>query len=103
MMIAMRTVQGAGGALLTPATLGLIGITYAEGHARNRALAAWGAAGSGGLAAGSLLGGVLTSYLGWRWVFFVNVPLACLALAAAGRLLPRDAPRGSATSTWQAG
>ena len=91
MMIAMRAVQGVGGALLTPATLGLIGITYAEGHARNRALAAWGAAGSGGLAAGSLLGGVLTSSLGWRWVFFVNVPLACVALAAAGRLLPPDA------------
>jgi hypothetical protein len=76
MMIAMRAVQGAGGALLTPATLGLIGITYAEGHARNRALAAWGAAGSGGLAAGSLLGGVLTSSLGWRWVFFVNVAMS---------------------------
>jgi EmrB/QacA subfamily drug resistance transporter len=91
MMIAMRAVQGVGGALLTPATLGLIGITYAEGRARNRALAAWGAAGSGGLAAGSLLGGVLTSYLGWEWVFFVNVPLALIALAAAGRLLPRDA------------
>jgi MFS family permease len=59
-------------------------------HVRRRArqaLAAWGAAGSGGLAAGSLLGGVLTSSLGWRWVFFVNVSLACIALAA----LPPDA------------
>ncbi|MGW0197258.1 MFS transporter [Nonomuraea sp. NPDC003201] len=89
-LIAARAVQGVGGALLTPATLALIYRGFAEGPARNRALGAWGMAGSAGLAAGSLLGGVLTSALGWEWVFFVNVPLAVGAVLAAPRLLPSD-------------
>ncbi|HEX2316395.1 MAG TPA: MFS transporter, partial [Thermomonospora sp.] len=72
-LVAARAAQGVGGALLTPATLTLIYRGFAEGPARNRALGAWGMAGSAGLAAGSLLGGVLTNYLGWEWVFFVNV------------------------------
>ncbi|TDD78929.1 MFS transporter, partial [Actinomadura darangshiensis] len=92
-LVAARAVQGAGGALLTPATLTLIYRGFAEGPARNRALGAWGMAGSAGLAAGSLLGGVLTNYLGWEWVFFVNVPLAIGCALAAPRLLPADPPR----------
>ncbi|NUT41428.1 MAG: MFS transporter [Thermoactinospora sp.] len=92
-LIAARAVQGVGGALLTPATLALIYRGFAEGPGRNRALGAWGMAGSAGLAAGSLLGGVLTNYLGWEWVFFVNVPLALAAALAAPRLLPADPPR----------
>jgi EmrB/QacA subfamily drug resistance transporter len=92
-LIAARAAQGVGGALLTPATLTLIYRGFAEGPARNRALSAWGMAGSAGLAAGSLLGGVLTNYLGWEWVFFVNVPLALGAAHAATRLLPADPSR----------
>ncbi|WP_202874285.1 MFS transporter [Kribbella albertanoniae] len=92
-LIAARAVQGVGGALLTPATLALIYRSFAEGPARNRALGAWGLAGSAGLAAGSLLGGVLTNYLGWTWVFFVNVPLAAVCVVAALRLLPADPRR----------
>jgi EmrB/QacA subfamily drug resistance transporter len=92
-LIAARAAQGAGGALLTPATLTLIYRGFAEGPARNRALGAWGLAGSAGLAAGSLLGGVLTNYLGWQWVFFVNVPLALGCVLAAPRLLPEDPSR----------
>jgi len=92
-LIAARAVQGIGGALLTPATLALIYTGFAEGHERNRALGAWGMAGSAGLAAGSLLGGVLTNYLGWEWVFFVNVPLALGAALAAPRLLAADPSR----------
>lgn len=94
-LVAARAVQGVGGALLTPATLTLIYRGFAEGPARNRALGAWGMAGSAGLAAGSLLGGVLTNYLGWEWVFFVNVPLALGCALAAPRLLPADPARGS--------
>ncbi|WP_225992897.1 MFS transporter [Actinomadura rudentiformis] len=94
-LVAARAVQGAGGALLTPATLALIYGGFAEGPERNRALGAWGMAGSGGLAAGSLLGGVLTNYLGWESVFFVNVPLALGAAAAAVWLLPADPPRSA--------
>ncbi|GAA3235084.1 MFS transporter [Nonomuraea helvata] len=94
-LIVARAVQGAGGALLTPATLALIYRGFAEGAARNRALGAWGMAGSAGLAVGSLLGGVLTNYLGWEAVFFVNVPLAIGAAAAALRLLDPDPPATS--------
>lgn len=93
LLVAARAVQGVGGALVTPATLTLIYRGFAEGPARNRALGAWGMAGSAGLAAGSLLGGVLTNYLGWAWVFFVNVPLVLGCVLAAPRLLPADPDR----------
>ncbi|MFC4913431.1 MFS transporter [Actinomadura gamaensis] len=92
-LVAARAVQGAGGAMLSPATLTLIYRSFAEGPERNRALGAWGMAGSAGLAAGSLLGGVLTNYLGWEWVFFVNVPLALGSAALAPRVLPADPAR----------
>ncbi|MEV7866701.1 MFS transporter [Streptomyces sp. NPDC088124] len=92
-LVAVRAVQGIGGALLFPATLSLINTIYAEGPGRNRALAVWGAAGAGGLCFGSLLGGVLVEAFGWPSVFFVNVPLAG-GIALAGRLLfPADGPR----------
>ncbi|MFJ8751991.1 MFS transporter [Streptomyces sp. NPDC102441] len=91
LLIAARAVQGIGGALLTPATLALVAVSFDEGPARTKAMAVWGAAGSGGLAAGALLGGVLTNYLGWTWVFFVNVPLVLIAVLAAPRLLAADA------------
>ncbi|MEU4496423.1 MFS transporter [Streptomyces sp. NPDC023998] len=90
MLVASRAVQGLGGALLTPAILALIMTSFAEGTERNKALAVWGAAGSSGLAAGALLGGVLTEYLGWEAVFFVNVPLALIAVLSALRLLAAD-------------
>ncbi|WP_431038431.1 MFS transporter [Streptomyces sp. P6-2-1] len=90
MLVASRAVQGIGGALLTPAILALIMTSFAEGPERNKALGVWGAAGSSGLAAGALLGGLLTNYLGWEAVFFVNVPLAALAVLAAPRLLAPD-------------
>ncbi|MGW3362127.1 MFS transporter [Streptosporangium canum] len=94
LLVAARAVQGLGGALLAPATLALIYSGFAEGPARNRALGAWGTAGSAGLAAGALLGGVLTATWGWQWVFYVNVPLALVAIIAALRLLPPDPSRG---------
>jgi EmrB/QacA subfamily drug resistance transporter len=92
-LVAARAVQGFGAALLAPATLALIGTGFPEGTERTRALAVWGAAGSGGLAAGALLGGVLTQAFGWRSVFIVLVPLALGAAACAPRTLPFDAPR----------
>ncbi|MFF8732436.1 MFS transporter [Streptomyces sp. NPDC015171] len=95
-LVAVRAVQGLGGSLLFPATLSLINTLYAEGPARNRALAVWGAAGAGGLCFGSLLGGVLVEAFGWPSVFLVNVPVAA-AIAWAGRVLfPADAPRTGA-------
>ncbi|MFE5828461.1 MFS transporter [Streptomyces erythrochromogenes] len=93
LLVAARAVQGLGGALLLPATLSLITTTYTEGAQRNRALAVWSGGGAVGLALGSLLGGILTNYFGWEAVFYVNVPLALGAAAAAFAVIPADAPR----------
>jgi EmrB/QacA subfamily drug resistance transporter len=86
-LVAFRAVQGLGGALLAPAALSLLMTTFAEGRERNRALGIYGAASGSGAAAGVLLGGVITSYLGWSWIFFVNVPVAVAAIALAPFLL----------------
>jgi EmrB/QacA subfamily drug resistance transporter len=86
-LIAARAVQGLGAAVLSPAALSIVTTTFAEGADRNKALGVWGAvAGSGG-AAGVLLGGVLTSGLGWRWVLFVNVPIGVITALLAPRLI----------------
>ena len=79
--------QGLGGALLAPAALSLLMTTFAEGRERNRALGIYGAASGSGAAAGVLLGGVITSYLGWSWIFFVNVPVGVAAIALTPFLL----------------
>ncbi len=89
-LLGARAVQGLGGALVFPATLSLVNTTFAEGAERNRALAIWGGAGAAGLVVGVLLGGVLTQALGWEAVFFVNVPLASLAVLLAFALIPAD-------------
>jgi EmrB/QacA subfamily drug resistance transporter len=86
-LVAFRAVQGLGGALLAPAALSLLMTTFAEGRERNLALGIYGAASGSGAAAGVLLGGVLTSYLGWSWIFFVNVPVGIAAIALAPVLL----------------
>jgi len=89
-LVAARAVQGIGGALLLPAVLALINTRFAEGRERNRALAVWGSTGSGGLAAGALLGGVITNSWGWPWVLFIVVPLALGAAAVAPVLIAPD-------------
>ena len=95
-LIAARALQGLGAAILSPAALSILTTTFAEGAERNRALGVWGAvAGSGG-AVGVLLGGVLTEYLGWEWVLFVNVPIALFAAAMTSRLLPESREAGRA-------
>src|SRR6185312_6689022 len=86
-LIAFRGIQGLGGALLAPAALALLMTTFPEGRERNRALGIYGAASGSGAAAGVLLGGVLTSYLHWSWIFFVNVPVGLAAIALAPVLL----------------
>ncbi|MEV0219543.1 MFS transporter [Streptomyces sp. NPDC050704] len=91
-LVAVRAVQGIGGALLFPATLSLINTLYDEGPSRNRALAVWGAAGAGGLCFGSLLGGVLVDAFGWPSVFLVNIPLAGGIALAGALLFPADGP-----------
>jgi len=88
MLVGLRAVQGLTAALMSPAALSIVLVTYREGHERNTALSVWGAVASGGAAAGVLLGGVITEYLGWRWNFFINVPVSLAVFAAAWRLLP---------------
>ena len=86
-LVGFRALQGLGGALLAPAALSLLMTTFAEGRERNLALGIYGAASGSGAAAGVLLGGVLTSYLGWSWIFFVNVPVGLAAIALTPYLL----------------
>jgi EmrB/QacA subfamily drug resistance transporter len=86
-LIAARVVQGLGAALISPAALSIVTTTFAEGAERNRALGVWGAVAGAGGAAGVLLGGVLTEFLGWEWVLLVNVPIALAAAVAAPRIL----------------
>jgi MFS family permease len=94
LLVAARVVQGLGGALLFPATLSLISTSFEEGPVRDRAYAVWGTAGASGAIIGSLVGGLLTNYLGWAWVFFVNVPLCVLAVAGCCAWLAPDAIGG---------
>jgi EmrB/QacA subfamily drug resistance transporter len=89
MLIVLRGLQGLAAALMSPAALSIILVTYKEGHERNVALSVWGAVASGGAAAGVLLGGIITEYWGWRWNFFVNVPVALIVFYATWVLVPR--------------
>jgi len=86
-LIAARAVQGLGAALVSPAALSIITVTFADGEERNRALGVWGAVAGAGGAAGVLLGGLLTSGLSWRWVLFVNVPIGVICALLAPRIL----------------
>ena len=86
-LVVARIVQGAGGAIIAPTALSLIADTFPEGSGRNRALGVYaGAAGSGG-AIGLIVGGLIVNYLSWRWVLFVNVPIAVAIAVAAPRVL----------------
>src|ERR671937_1860547 len=80
MLIAARAVQGLGGAIISPAALSIVMTSFEEGPERNKALGVWGALGGSGAAVGVIAGGLLTDYLNWRWIFFVNVPVGLLVL-----------------------
>ncbi len=87
LLIAARAVQGLGGAIISPAALSIVSTTFTEGAERNKALGIWGALGGSGAAVGVLLGGVLTKYLGWEWIFFVNVPVGAVVLLLTRRIV----------------
>ena len=89
MLICARAAQGVAAALLSPAALSIITTTY-TGPRQVRALSTWGAIGAGGFVAGLLIGGVITTELGWRWIFFINVPVGAVALALIPVLVAAD-------------
>jgi EmrB/QacA subfamily drug resistance transporter len=86
-LIAARAVQGLGAAIISPSALSIITTTFEEGSERNKAIGAWGAVGGSGAAAGVLMGGILTRYLGWEWIFFVNIPVGLVVGALAPALI----------------
>jgi EmrB/QacA subfamily drug resistance transporter len=96
LLVAARALQGLGGAVLAPATLSLLTTTYTEARARARALGAWSATAASGAAVGTLLGGLLTTLLGWRAVLFVNVPIGVALFVLARYVLVPGGPRSPA-------
>jgi EmrB/QacA subfamily drug resistance transporter len=89
-LIAARAVQGVGAAIISPAALSIVSTSFEEGADRNKALGVWGALGGSGAAAGVLFGGIITKYLGWEWIFFVNVPVGVLVFALTPIFVPES-------------
>jgi EmrB/QacA subfamily drug resistance transporter len=98
-LLTARAVQGAGGAVIAPTALALISTNFPQGQERNRAFSVYAAMAGAGAAAGLVLGGVLTTYASWRWVFFVNVPIGIAVAAAAPRVLA-ESPRLPGRIDW---
>ncbi|MCQ6272276.1 MFS transporter [Pseudarthrobacter sp. R1] len=94
-LIGGRAVQGLGAALVAPNALALIATTFAERKTRDAALALYGAMSGLGIVIGLLLGGVLTGTLGWRWVFFINIPIGILVLLGSRTLVEAERHPGS--------
>lgn len=93
MLVAARAAQGVGAALVSPAALSLVMTVFPAGPDRNRAMGVFGAVAGAGGAAGSILGGMLTQWLGWEATLYVNVPLGLAAIALAPKLLPEASDR----------
>jgi EmrB/QacA subfamily drug resistance transporter len=89
-LIVMRGVQGAGAAIVLPAALSIVMNMFAEGAERNKALGVWGGLGAAGATFGLITGGLLTKYLGWEYIFYLNVPIGLAALALAPRVVPES-------------
>lgn len=92
-LIAARGGQGLGAALVVPAALSLLAVTFEEGRERNRAIAAFGSVGGIAGSFGVVAGGLLTAGPGWRWSFFINVPVGAAMIAAAALVLSADRDR----------
>src|SRR5215469_1702169 len=90
MIAAARGLQGLSAAFMSPAALSIVLGTFTEKGERNRALGIWGAIGASGAVVGAVLGGVITTYLGWRWNFFINIFIGTAVVAAALRFVPPD-------------
>jgi EmrB/QacA subfamily drug resistance transporter len=96
MLIVARLLQGAAGAILSPSVFSMTLVLFAEGSERNKALGILGGIAGSGAAIGVLLGGVLTQYIGWEWIFYVNVPIGLAALALVPRVMSESKADGLA-------
>jgi EmrB/QacA subfamily drug resistance transporter len=90
-LIVSRGIQGLGAAVMLPTAMSIVTSMFQEGAERNKALGIWGALGATGGTVGLLTGGLITRYLGWQYIFYINVPVGAIALSLAPRLLPRGA------------
>ena len=90
MLIGSRALQGLGAAFISPAALAIISTTFKEGAERAKALAVWAAIAIGGSAVGLVLGGALTQWLSWPWIFFINVPVGIAVFFLSLRLVPES-------------
>jgi EmrB/QacA subfamily drug resistance transporter len=90
LLIAMRGLQGLGAAVVLPAALSIVMNMFAEGAERNKALGLWGAIGATGATFGLITGGLLTRYVGWEYIFYLNVPVGAAALLLAPRIVPES-------------
>ena len=93
-LIAMRLLQGFGAAVVLPAALSIVMNMFAEGAERNKALGLWGGIGAGGATFGLIAGGLLTRYVGWQSIFFLNVPIGAAAFLLAPRIVPESPATG---------
>jgi len=102
-MVAARAIQGLGGAILSPATLTILIVTFTDSRERAHALGIWSAALASGGATGALAGGFLTDYLNWRWIFLINVPIGIVGFFLARRVLQESRAEGAPRSLDVAG
>ena len=89
-LIVMRGLQGVGAAIVLPAALSIVMNMFSEGAERNKALGIWGALGASGATVGLITGGLVTRYIGWEYIFYLNVPIGVAALALAPRVVPES-------------
>lgn len=94
-LIALRALLGVAGALLLPTSLAIIAHAYTESAARARAMGVWAAISGSALAAGPLVGGVVTDTVGWQAIFLLNVPVALVSIAITAKHAPASAPKPS--------
>ncbi|HYA45125.1 MAG TPA: MFS transporter, partial [Acidimicrobiales bacterium] len=94
MLFGARALQGAFAAVMAPASLSLLTVTFTEPHERARAFGVYGAIAGGGAAIGLLLGGLLTEYASWRWTLLINAPIAMIAAAGATRVVQESQAEG---------
>jgi EmrB/QacA subfamily drug resistance transporter len=94
MLITARAIQGLGGAILSPTTLTILTTTFTQPKARTKAMGIWSAVAGAGGAAGALFGGILTNYLSWRWILFINLPIGIAAFTLAWMFLRESRAQG---------